>query len=109
MLDKRENNENFNYVLNRCKEYLSVHMGRLDTAISEKESMAIVTLKIPFLSFTEKIIEFLNESKDRVQNIMIFPYGGKELSIKILVDYSCSGEGELQKAANRLFNKGKDI
>ena len=100
-------NENFNYVLNRCKEYLSVHIGRLDTAISKKESMAIVTLKIPFLTFTEKIIDFLNEAKDRVQNIMIFAYGGKELAVKIAVDYFDSGESELQKAANKLVYKGE--
>ena len=50
---------------------------------------------------------FLNEAKDRVQNIMIFAYGGKELAVKIAVDYFDSGESELQKAANKLFYKGE--
>lgn len=109
MLDKKENNENYNYVLSKCKEYLSVHMGSLDTSFSPKEGSAIITLKVPFLMITDKIVDFLNEARDRIQNIMIFSYGGKELSIKILVDYSCLGESELQKAANRLFNKGEDI
>ena len=88
-------NDNYNYVLSKCKEYLSVHMGSLGTSFSPKEGSAIITLKVPFLVITGKIVNFLNEARDRIQNIMIFPYSGKELSIKILVDYSCSSEGEL--------------
>ena len=70
MLDKKENNDNYNYILNKCKEYLSVHMGRVETSISSKERNAIITLKIPFLIITDELINSLNEAKNRVQNIM---------------------------------------
>lgn len=109
MLDKKENNDNYNYILNKRKEYLSVHMGRVETSISSKERNAIITLKIPFLIITDELINSLNEAKNRVQNIMIFPYGEKELAVRMLVDYSRSGESELQKAANHIFDKYKNV
>lgn len=102
-------NDNFNFILNKCKKFMSSHIGSVETAISRPSHSAIITVKIPLLIFTQEILEFLIEAQDKVENIMIFPYGGKQISIKIAVEYFDSGESELQKAANKLFHKEEDI
>lgn len=69
-----------------------MHMGKVDTIVYKKEGRAIITLKVPFLIFSNEILEFLNEAKDKIENMLIFPFAGRELSIKISVDYFDSGE-----------------
>ena len=77
-----------------------MHMGKVDTIVYKKEGRAIITLKVPFLIFSNEILDFLNEAKDKIQNMVIFPLAGKELSIKISVDYFESGKDELQESTN---------
>ncbi len=97
--------ENLDFVKKSCKNYVKMHGVDIKVAVSKESGKASVAFELPFVIFANAEYRLLEEIKDRIDRVLLFPKGYR-LEITLELAYFDVTESPAKRAARELFFSG---